>query len=220
MTLSNRDFNVFRRRPHVVDILTKKRPGIQGYRFQASPNFDGTFNTIVTADISSGYLDPRVNPNVLHVVPNQDTIRVTFDPNSFTSAASIDDDHHFWLRFVPVDFAGTPGTPGRPVLIITDYEHNGMTRVVIAGNAPAATDVNGSLQLDLPFTSQDVYIRNESPVAGGHDLYLASLPGGAEQQIGPQETMTQFFGPLDALIVRGSGGTVRFSASFTNYLPI
>lgn len=220
MTLSNREFSIIRRRPHIVDLLTPKRAGVKGYRFQVAPNFDGAFQTILTADISSGYLDPNVNSNLLHTVNNNDHIRVVFDPNTFTAGASIDDDHHFWMRFVPVDFAGAAGTASAPTLVITDYEHNGMTRVVIAGNAPNAATVANSLQLNLPFTSQDIYIRNEAPVAGGSNLYLASLPGGAEQQIAPQETLTQFFGPLDALIVRGNGAVVRFSASITNYLPI
>lgn len=214
-----RDFNVIRRRPHIVDILTRKRVGVQGYRLEAATNFDAVFTPIITADISSGYLDPAINPNVLHTVPNQDQIRIVFNPHTFTGVAGITDDNHFWLRFVPIDFAGAPGTPGNPALVITDYEHYGMSRVLIAGDVPQAASVAGSLQLDLPFTSQDLYIKNEDPT-GGHDLYLASLPGGAEQQISPQEVLTMFFGPLDSLIVRGAGGTTRFSASFTNYLPI
>lgn len=214
-----RDFNVIRRRPHIVDVLTPKRVGVQGYRFEAATNFDAVFVPIITADISSGYLDPSVNSQLLHTVPNFDNIRVVFNPDTFTGVAGISDANQFWLRFVPIDFAGVAGTPGNAALVITDYEHYGMTRVLIAGNAPAAPTVAGSLQLDLPFTSQDLYIKNEEAV-GGSALYLASLPGGAEQQVSPQEVLSMYFGPLDSLIVRGAGGSVRFSASYTNYLPI
>ena len=214
-----RDFNVIRRRPHIVDLITPKRAGVQGYRLQAATNFDGMFVNILTADVSSGYLDPAVNPALLHTVPNQDHIRIAFSPDSFTGVAGIKDDNHFWLKFVPISFAGVVGAAGNPALVITDYEHYGMSRVLISGLAPQGATVANSLQLDLPFTSQDLYIKNEEAV-GGRSLYLASLPGGSEQQISPQETLGMFFGPLDSLIVRGSGGTVQFSASFTNYLPI
>jgi hypothetical protein len=214
-----RDFNVIRRRPHIVDLLARKKVGVRGYRLEAATNFDAAFTPIITADISSGFLDPSIDSSVLHTVPNRDAIRIVFNPDSFSGVAGINDDHHFWLRFVPVDFAGVVGVAGNPALVITDYEHYGMTRVLIAGNAPDGNNVNQSQQLDLPFTTQDLYIKNEEP-AGGADLYLAALPGGAEQQIAPQDVLSMFFGPLDFFIVRGAGKAVRFSASFTNYLPI
>lgn len=213
-----RDFSVIRRRLHMVDLLTPKRSGVQGYRFEAAPNFDGVFVPILTADISSGYLDPAVNSQLLQVVNSYDHIRVVFDPDTF-AGLGIADSKHFWLRFVPVDFAGVVGNPGNPSLITTDYEYHGMLRVLIAGEAPEALDVLGSLQLDLPFTTRNILVKNEAPV-GGVLLYLASLPGGVEQQIAPQEALTLCLGPLDSLIVRGAGGTVRFSASCTNYLPL
>jgi hypothetical protein len=215
----SRDFNVIRRRPGIVDMLTPKRANVQGYRIQAALNFDGTFTTLFTAPISSGYLDPAVNPVVLHAVNNNDNIRMVFNPNTFTGTAGIADAKDFWMRFVPVDFSGSAGTPGNPALVLTDAEHYGNSRVLISGTAPSGADVTASLQLDLPFTTQDLYIKNEE-ATGGHDLYLADLPGGPEQQISPQETLTMFHGPVDTLLVRGSGGTVKFSASFTNYLPL
>lgn len=215
----SRDFNIIRRRTKIVDILTPKRAGIQGYRFQAATNFDASFTTLFTADISSGYLDPNINPAVLHPITQFDQIRVVFNPDTFTGAASIADSKNFWLRFVPVDFTGAAGTPGNPALVLIDNQHYGNNRVLISGQAAQGAAVANSQELDLPFTSQDLYIKNEE-ATGGRNLYLAILPGGAEQQIAPQETLTIFHGPVDALLVRGSGGTVQFSASFTNYLPL
>ena len=51
------DFSVARRRPNFVDLLIHKRTNIQKYRVGASTSFDGTFTTIFTADIGTGYLD-------------------------------------------------------------------------------------------------------------------------------------------------------------------
>lgn len=214
-----RDFNVIRRRTNIVDLLTPKRVGVEGYRLQAATNFDTTFTTLMTASISSGYLDPTINSAVLHSVNAQDQIRIVFNPNTFTGAAGITDAKHFWLRFVPVDFAGSAGTPGVPHLVITDFEHSGNSRILIAGTAPQGAAVANSLQLYLPFTTQDLYIKNEQ-AAAGNSLYVADIPGGAEQQVAAQETLSIFHGPVDTLLVRGAGGTVAFSASFTNYLPL
>jgi hypothetical protein len=214
-----RDFNVIRRRTGIVDLLTPKRVNVQGYRLQAATNFDSTFTTIITAPISSGYLDPSINPMVLHPNNANDQIRIVFNPTTFNGVAGITDGLDFWLRFVPVDFSGSAGTPGNPALVLTDAEHYGNTRVLISGTAPNGAGVANSLQLDLPFTTQDLYIKNEE-AAAGTALYLADLPGGPEQQISGQETLTMYHGPVDTLLVRGAGATAKFSASFTNYLPI
>jgi len=214
-----RDFSVIRRRAGIVDMLTPKRANVQGYRIQAATNFDSSFTTLFTAPISSGYLDPTINPVVLSAVNNRDQIRMVFNPNTFTGTAGITDTLNFWLRFVPVDFSGSAGTAGNPCLVLTDSDHYGSTRVLIAGTAPSGAAVANSLQIDLPFTTQDLYIKNENASAG-NALFVADMAGGAEQQVSAQETLTMFHGPVDTLLVRGSGGTAKFSASFTNYLPL
>jgi len=214
-----RDFSVIRRRKNIVDLLTPKRANVAGYRFQVATNFDQAYTTIFTAPIGSGYLDPSINPAVLHAVNNNDHIRAVFNPDTFNGAAGIADGAHFWMRFVPVDFAGTPGTAGPGTLILTDAEHYGNSRVQIAGTAPTGAAVANSLQLNLPQNSQDFYIKNAN-ASGGFALYVSFISGGAEQQVSPQEVMKAYDGPSDALFVRGSGGTAAFSASFTNYLPL
>jgi hypothetical protein len=214
-----RDFSVIRRRKNIVDVLTPKRAGVAGYRFQVATNFDQTYTTIVTAPIGSGYLDPAINPVVLQAVNNNDHIRVVFNPDTFNGVAGISDGAHFWMRFQPVDFAGTPGTAGPGTLILTDAEHYGNSRVQISGTAPSGAAVANSLQLNLPQNSQDFYIRNANATAG-NALYVSFQVGGAEQQVAGQEVMKAYDGPSDTLMVRGSGGTAAFSASFTNYLPL
>lgn len=217
--MSTREFSVIRRRKNLVDILTPKRAGIAGYRFEAALNFDESYEAILTAPISSGYLDPAVNRAVLHSVNNNDHIRVVFNPDSFVGVAGLSDTKHFWLRFVPVDTSGADGTVSASTLILTDAEHYGNSRIQIAGDAPQETGVADSLVLNLPHNSQDIYIKNED-ASGGNDLYVAFIAGGAEQQIGPQQVFKAYDGPVETLLVRGSGGEATFSASFTNYLPL
>lgn len=213
-----RDFSVIRRRRNIVDVLTPKRVNVAGYRFQVATNFDQTYTTILTAPIGSGYLDPAINPAVLNSVNNNDHIRVVFNPDTF-SGTGISDGAHFWMRFLPVDFAGTPGSPGPGTLILTDAEHYGNSRVQIAGTAPQGAAIANSLQINLPQNSQDFYIKNAN-AAAGNGLYVAFMVGGSEQQVSAQEVMKAYDGPSDTLMVRGAGGTAAFSASFTNYLPL
>lgn len=217
--MTTREFTLVRRRKNLIDLITPKRAGVKGYRLEAATNFDGAYTTLMTADISSGYLDSNVNSAVLHSINNPNHIRIVFDPNTFTGTASIVDTKHFWLRFVPVDFSGATGTASAGTLVITDSEHVGNTRVQIAGTAPSGASVANSLRLDLPFSAQDFYIKNED-AAGGQDLYVAFMPDGPEQQVSPQQTYKAFEGPVATLLVRGSGGAATFSASFASYLPL
>jgi len=214
-----KNYNIIRRRVGIVDLLTPKQANIKGYRLTGAANFDGSFATLMTADISSGYLDPAINPVVLHAVNNVNAIRIVFNPDTFTGAAGISDSKHFWLKLVTLDFSGSVVNTSAAGLVITDSEHYGNSRVVISGTAPQGAALANSQQLDLPFTTQDIYIKNEE-ATGGHNLYIAALAGGGEQQVAPQETLTIFHGPMDTLFIRGSGGTAAFSASFTNYLPL
>lgn len=210
-----REFSIIRRRANYIDLVTPKRAGVFGYRFQAASNFDGAYTTIFTLPISSGYLDPSINPAVVNAVNLTDHVRAVFNPVTF----SLSDTAHIWLRFIPVDSAGTPGTASAGTLILTDAERYGNSRVQISGTAPQGAAVANSLQLNLPQSSQDFYIKNEN-ASGGNNLYVSTRVGGREQQVAPQEILKAYDGPTDTLMVRGAGGTATFSASFTNYLPL
>lgn len=214
-----RDFTVIRRRPNYLDIITPKRVNVAGYRLQAATNFDASFTTILTAPISSGYLDPAINPTMISGINANDQIRIVFNPNTFTGTAGIVDSKQFWLRFVPVDFSGSAGTAGARGLIVTDGERIGNSRMVIAGTAPQGAAVANSLQLDLPCAGQDFHIKNQE-ASGGRALWVSIVPNGPEIQVSPQETMKAYDGMISSLFVRGEGGTVSFSATFSNYLPL
>lgn len=222
----DRDFTVFRRRPHVVDILTPKRDGVQGYRFKAALNFDLTFQTILTADISSGYLDPvalksgAINRLTLGTAPGNGHIRIVFDPDSFSGGGpTLDDTEHMWLQWFPVDFAGAEGTGGAKTLILPDDEMKAQGRVIIAGTAPTGASITNSLRLDLPYRMQNITIRNNE-ASGGTDLMIATTEGGPELPVAPQQTGEFFEGSVGSLLVRGDGGTADFSATMTHYLPL
>jgi len=224
MTTVDRDFLVFRRRPHLVDILTPKRSGVKGYRLKAALNFDLTFQTILTADIGAGYLDPValkagvINRLTLGTAPGDNHVRIVFNPESFTTPA-LNDDQHLWLQFFPVDFSGAEGTGGARTLILPDDEMKAQGRVIIAGEAPIGATVANSMRLDLPYRMRNIVIRNNE-ATGGTDLMVATAEGGPEITIAAQETAEFFDGSVGTLLVRGSGATADFSATMTHYLPL
>ncbi len=221
MSNSNRPFSVVRRRSHLLDILIPKQVGVQGYRLQAAPNFDGSFVTILTADISSGYLDPAVDRNVLQALNNPNQIRVVFDPQTFNGSSGIIDNHQFWLQFVPVSFAGAPGTASARCLVLPEDALRGDSRIMIQGSAPSGATVADSWELNLPFRTQDLSIRNQE---AGTDLYVALDPGGPETVVesgmGNMSQLELSDGAIGGFLVRGDGSTANFSASFTSYLPL
>ena len=225
MTTTDREFTVFRRRPHLVDILTPKRDGVQGYRLKAARNFDLTVQTIITADIGAGFLDPtalrngNINRATLGTAPGEH-VRIVFDPDTFSAhAANLDDNEHIWLQFVPVDFSGAEGTPGALTLVLPDDENKATGRVVIAGTAPTGASIVNSLRLDMPLRMRDFYIRNEE-ASGGTDLKVATAEGGPEVTVAPQTEVTFLDGGQGTILVRGDGGTADFSANMTHYLPL
>ncbi len=218
MSNSVRDFNVIRRRAGLVDMLVQKRASAAGgFRIQAATNFDGSFTTLFTATNGCGYTDPTVDLNKLHMVNNNDYVRCVFNPAN--PAYSLDDTNHFWLRYVPLDLAGTPGTAGPVGLILPEDEFQAQVRVAIAGTAPTGAAVANSLILNFPFRMQDVIVRNNE-AAGGRVLMVALSPGGAERPVAPQETAEFRSGTIGCLLVRGVSGTVAFTADFTHYLPL
>lgn len=217
--MTTREFQVVHRRANLLDIITPKRPGVQGYRFRAAANFDGTFVTILTADISSGFLDPTVDRRLLTPFPaGRNHIRIVFDPQGFFGVAGIEDAAHFWLTFTPVDFAGAPGTESAPGLILPADQYGAESRITIQGNAPNGASLADSLQLDLPLRMQDFRITNND---GANSLFIsASDTGGGEQEVRPTLVHKWSQGAVGTLHVRGGGAVVNFSASFTNYLPL
>jgi hypothetical protein len=173
----------------LVDITTPKRAGIQGYRLKAAVNFDLAFQTILTADIGSGYLDPvalrsgSIHRLTLGTMPGNH-VRIVFDPSTFAGPhpAGLNDDQHMWLQFFPVDFAGAEGTGGARVLVLPDDEMKAQGRVIIRGDAPSGASVIDSLRLDLPYRMRDITIRNnaEGAVASTGTLTFTGIPNDTE----------------------------------------
>jgi len=216
----DRLFSIIRRRRNLVDLIMPKQQGVAGYRIQGSINFDVAFQTMFTAPISSGFVGrlgtgEPINTAVLNAVSGNH-VRAVFDPDAYSSIG-LADDQHMWLRFVPIDVAGVPGTPGAASLVLTDADH-GYGRIVIAGNAPNGGSVDASQELHLPRGMKNlVFLNNET--AGGNSLFVAYESGGPEVEIVAADRYDAWEGTQAVLLVRGGGAPVSFSANFTNAFP-
>jgi len=218
MSNTSLPLNIIRRRANLVDLLIPRDPAVQGYRVRGALNFDAAFTTMLTADISSGYLDPAVNRQKLHVVNNRDHIRIVFDPQTFNGGApNLVDSDPFWLTFQPVDFTGTPGVESDPMMVLPEANLRGDSRIAIAGNAPSGASVADSQLIHLPMRVQDFVIRNND---GANELLVAFQVGGAEVLIASGEQMSFKDGAQSCILVRGDAAIVPFSASFTSHLPL
>jgi len=210
-----RTFSVIRRRPHLVDVIMPLTSGVQTYRLKWAANFDAGSYTQFLDSGNQGYLDPSIDPGVVGAQPTSSRqVRVVFDPTTF----SIPDTSPFWLQFWTVPFGGSEAQQSAGGLILPDSDNHGTGIITIHGNAPNAASVAGSLQIDLPRMMQDIRVHNEDST---NSLFVATDEGGAESKL-PPDTFPQFAnlqGTHASLWVRGGGGAVAFSATFTQSFP-
>lgn len=215
--MSTLDFSVAYRAPGIVDVLMPKQQDVAGYKLSASPQFDGSpaFVDIITASIGAGYLDPSVPRGRLHNMPGTNKVRAVFNPDTFSAGQPIDagisDVVQFWMRFTPIDSADVEGADSDPVLILTPSQKQGTDRIAIAGTAPVAADVGGSLQLCLGRRMTNIVIQNN----GSNPVFVAFNPGSAEVQVAAGEEYQVITGSQDTLLLRATGGTSAVTASFS-----
>lgn len=206
-------FSVAYRAPNIVDVLMPKQQDVAGYRLKATPDLDGAptaYTTILTARTGAGYLDPSVHRGKLHTMPGNNHVRAVFDPETFNATASIKDSQQFWMRFAPVNSVGVPGADSDPYLVLTTSQHQGTERVVISGTIPASPTIAGSLVLNLSRRMTQITITNR----GGNPLFLAFDENGGETEILVDENRAYWDSAQSQLVLRGSGGTTEFAATF------
>lgn len=203
-----RTLSCFRRRPHIVDLLTPVVPGVGTYTIKWAQNFDGAFTAIINCT-NIGFYDDNIPRGKTELQNTNGFVRMTFDPTTF----SIDDTKSFWLEL------WQDGVQiSAPTLLLPDSANKGQGVVTIHGSAPSGASSANSLQLDLPTLVQNLTIHNED---GTNSLYVSTEQSGPEQQLGPA-TFYQYqtiWGSQGSIWVRGGGGAVLFSGTFTLSFP-
>jgi hypothetical protein len=209
-----RTFSCFRRRPHIVDLLTPIVPGTTAYTIKWAQNFDGVFATIFSCN-NVGFYDQNIPRNKTELQNTSGFVRMTFDPTTF----AITDTQSFWLQLWETPGGGSSTQISGTTLLLPDTTNKGIGNVTIQGNAPNAGSSATSQQLDLPFLMQNFQITNND---AANTLYVATEQGGPEMEIGPKLGFPGFssiWGSQGSLWVRGGGGAVNFSAAFTLAFP-
>jgi len=187
-------FSIFPRLPNVVNIMTPRVPGVEGYRLKWAENFDQSPQLLLTST-NIGFLDPNVDRQKLSVQPLEDQIRIVFDPASY----GIPDGIAFWMQFVTVT-NGVEGTPGAMTLVLPASFISSTGLILIAG-----TPI-GTQQLDLPLM-RDFNFQCDA------DIEIGTEDGGATFNVPGSTTETHslsFLGSLATIYV--SGGAFSMSA--------
>jgi len=211
----NRTLSVIRRRPNLIDCVVPFVYGVDKYRLKWNANFDGVFAQFLDSS-NVGFLDPAINQATVDVQQTQGRVRIVFNPASY----AIPDQQHIWLELWHVAPGGAETQMSAPSLVLPESAHHGIHQVTIHGGAPNAATSAGSLQLDLPRLMQDFRIHSEA-AGGGNYLYVATEQNGPEQELRP-DTFPQyqaFYATQGSIWVRGGGGIVNFSATFTMAFP-
>jgi hypothetical protein len=209
-----RSYSLVRRSPSSVDIRINQRSDVQSYIFKSSANFDGTyvdtqivpFNGFksLTADIST--FDSSAT--------SRGQSRFYFNPDDYTLSQSyISNTSTFWLKLAEVK-NGVEQAAG-PAHMVLPYNSNPERIVTIAGTAPSAVSITGSLEIQLPGQCVGFKINNN----GSNPVMVAFEKNGPEFTVSPQSTspegLSALFSSVHQIFVRGAGGSSAFSSIFS-----
>jgi len=211
--MTTQSFSIVRRRPNLLDVVFPKQTDVVGYRLRGATSFSGTFNDLFTANIGRGHIDSSINRSQIQSLPGFGRVRAVFDPDNYTGGSGIADATQFWLRFRPVDAAGTPGDEEPPVLVLTEHQRRSSSLIQITGTAPVEATVADSLQVCLGNMVRSLRINN----TGSNPLFVALEAGGPEIQIAATSGVYDYgtHSQTDQIFVRATGGTTTMTATFT-----
>jgi hypothetical protein len=209
-----RTFTCFRRRPHIVDLLTPNVLNVATYTIKWAQNFDGAFASIINCS-NVGFYDSNIPRNKTELQNTQGQVRMTFDPTTF----SITDTASFWLELWETPVGGSSTQISAPTLLLPDSANKGIGIVTIQGNAPNGASSANSLQLDMPSLMQNWEITNNDAAT---TLFVSTEQGGPEVEIGPKLGFYGYatiYASQGSIWVRGGGATANFSATSTAAFP-
>lgn len=206
--MTERRFSILRRKPGIIDLITPLKPLsslVVGYRLKTDTVPSGSFSTTVISTGRTGLVDPAVaGPH--NVIQPGENVRIIIKPSNY----GLSDTDYFWLKLFYLDVTNAEMVgPGAATLVLPPFvgpEQTGFT-----GSAPTS-----ALQIDLPRAMENFRISN---LDAANALAVAFQSGGPEVTIPFGKDVSGFQGTVSSIWVRGVGGTVSFSASFTYASP-
>jgi hypothetical protein len=129
---------------------------------------------------------------------------------SWVESIGVSDTTPLWIQIVQNNLGGGSNPAEAPFLILP-YSSQPNRAILLSGNAPSATTIYSSLELQLPMQVNNIQIQNN----GGADLYVAFEPTGPEFTVNPVSTSAlniyETYVASAQLFVRGNGSTVAFN---------
>jgi hypothetical protein len=203
-----------RRRPGIVDFLVTPNALAGSYQIFGGASFDATTHLQLFAFGQTGFRDDTINPAVLDMLNQGDRIRVVFDP----AQHGLTDTVVNYLQLKYVTAAGGGAVVMSPVtMLLPDSMYHGYQVITVNGSAPQGAAPVNSTQIDLSRLARDLQVVNQSATNG---LWVGTDAGGDPYYVAPGAQYTTFIGTVSSLFVRGAGGTVAFSASFTHAMRL
>lgn len=203
--MTTRLFSILRRKPGLIDFVTPlqaQSAGVKSYRLKTDTTPSGAFATTVMTVPRTGFVDPDVK-GAHNVIQPGNNVRVLFKPSNYGLS-----DAAFWLKLVFIDEADaemvTPA-PSAPTLISPPTA--GSEQMAFTASAPTS-----ALRIDLPRAMNNFRILN---LDGANALMVAFQEGGPEATVPFGKENSGFSGIVSSIWVRGVGGAVAFSATFT-----
>jgi len=208
--MTARLFSILRRKPGLIDFVTPAlaaSTGVVGYRLKTDTSPTGSFSTTVITAPRNGYLDPAL-AGVHSVIQPGDNVRIVLKPGDF----GLSDTAAFWLKLFYVDASnaelGSPA-PSAATLVLPPYTGQSVTGF-------SATAPLSSTQIDLPRAMENFRVSN---LDNSKDLMIITQDGGPEITVAAGKDFVNYNGIVSSIWVRGNGGTVNFSATFSYANP-
>lgn len=202
-----RSFSVYRRRPGLMDITVRSRPGVSGFRFKAASNFDAAFSLFQFVP-SAGLIKPSLDTGMSDS-QFRGLTRFLFNPSDYTGTVpAVDDTKPFWIRIAPVSLSGVVG-PDEAIHLVLPFSSTPNRAYNIAGDVGLT-----SVELQLPLQSSNPIFE----VPGSNSLFLAFDPNGYEFMVPNMgvdfSDYRAAFQTFSEIHVRGSAAPTKFYASF------
>ena len=196
-----RSLSLVRRRTNLIDLTLQARPGIGSYQFFSTTNFD--FASVLFETVPAyGKASSTVANNSYGDGNYKNQTRFLFNPADY----ALNDASPIWIQIAPVTVAGVVGAT-EALHLILPYNSQPNRSVVVAGTAPNAADVAGSLELQLPMQCNNMRVQ----VDGIPNLHLAFDRSGPEQIVTSVVAVSKTFDSFYQVFVRGAGATTAFN---------
>lgn len=207
-----RPFSVYKRATNLVDLIWDHTPGVKSYRVECALNFDESFYPVATVPFDGLILPGTPRDGAFVNLGSRGKVRFRFRPTDLApNGTPLQDADTFFLRLIPIDFAGVEGTVG-PMQMVVPYGTQPNRPIVLSGVIPQGASVDDSVIIHLPSQVQGANIR----VSDGASLFISFEDEGDEYEVadtGPG--LDNNFPSFGVIRLRGGAGTSTFSALFS-----